>query len=101
MLRVHDDTLAVLAFTGLDAMTAWSPAARPIPCTLDQVAQAAIESGAMALIDFAGPAPLVIEHELLREIAAGRRLVRLGDGGFAWLSAARPTADEGTASAKL
>lgn len=81
-----DGTTALLAFTGLDALLAWNPAARPVPCTLDDVAATAVETGARALvIDLAGPAQLVIEADLIAELAQGRRLVELDDGGFGWL----------------
>lgn len=77
----------VLAFTGLDALTAWNPAARPVPCTLDDVAATALETGSSAVVvDVAGPHPLIIEQPLVGELAAGRRLVRLSDGGWGWLS---------------
>lgn len=85
----------VLAFTGLDALTAWNPAARPVPCTLDDVAATAVETGSIAVVvDVAGPHPLVIEQPLVGELAAGRRLVRLSDGGWGWLSR-RPDSSEG------
>ena len=35
----------VLAFTGLDALRAFDPMARPVPCTLDDVAATAVETG--------------------------------------------------------
>lgn len=75
----------LLGFTGLDALRAWNPAARPVPCTLDELAVTARESGCQAvLVDLAGPAPLVIEAGLVAELAAGRRLVEFVDGGWGW-----------------
>ncbi|MFT3861452.1 SseB family protein [Micropruina sp.] len=78
-----------LAFTGLDALLAFDPQARPVPCTLDAAAATAVEAGAGALVvDVAGPNLLAIESELLAELASGRRLVRVDDG-WGWLSVAR------------
>ncbi|MEA4945496.1 MAG: SseB family protein [Propionicimonas sp.] len=79
----------LLVFTGLDALLAWNPQARPVPCTLDEVAATAVETGSAAiLVDLAGPHPLVIDQELIGDLAAGRRLVELDDGGFGWLQLA-------------
>lgn len=91
-----DGATGLPAFTGLDALTAWNPTARPVPCTLDEVAATAVETSARAvLIDLAGPASLVIEAELITELAQGRRLVELEDGGFGWLYRARAAEQSG------
>ena len=37
------------------------------------------------LVDFAGPAALVIEGEVLDSLAAGHRLVETADGEFGWV----------------
>jgi hypothetical protein len=80
-----------VAFTGLDSLAAWHPAARPVPVTLDQLAKAALDDGATALLlDPAGPAPLLLENDLLESFAGGRRLVQLAEGDFGWLSSAGP-----------
>lgn len=85
-VTASDGGTGLLAFTGLDALTAWNPVARPVPCTLDEVAATAVETAARAVvIDLAGPASLVIEANLITELAQGRRLVELEDGGFGWL----------------
>ncbi len=85
LLQAPDGRRAVLAFTGLDSLAAWDPAARPVPITLDRAAEAAVAEGADALlIDRAGPAPLVIEGEVLQQLAGGHRLVDLGGGEFGW-----------------
>jgi hypothetical protein len=77
---------AVLVFTGLDTLAAWRPDARPVPCTLDDVAATVLEvHGAAIVIDVEGPFPLVIEGPLVDELARGRRLVELPDGGFGWM----------------
>jgi hypothetical protein len=88
MLATADGRTALPAFTGLDALRAWRADARPVPCRLDELAVSAVDQGCVAvLVDLAGPSPLVIEGELLAELARGRRLVRLDDGGWGWLYA--------------
>lgn len=90
MLERADGGRALLGFTGLDSMRAWDPRARPVPVTIDKVAQTAAAEGAVAvLVDAAGPHPLVLEGEVLDALARGQRLVELGDG-FGWAIAARP-----------
>lgn len=87
LLQRPDGERAVLAFTGVDAMTAWFDRARPVPATLDVVcATARAESASTVLIDLAGPHALVIEGELVTQLADSHRLTRLPDGSFGWLS---------------
>lgn len=51
----------LLAFTGIDSMARWDPAARPVPVSGVAAAQAALDDGARALvIDVLGPARAVI-----------------------------------------
>jgi hypothetical protein len=86
LLTTGDGTTGLPVFTGLDALTAWKPDARPVPCRLDEVAATAVEAGAVAvLVDVAGPSPLVIEDGLVAELADARRLVELDGGGWGWL----------------
>lgn len=88
LLQTSDGRRAMLAFTGLDALQSWSAEARPVPVTLDLAAQSAIADGAAALlVDFAGPHPLVVEGDVLAELARGHRLVELDDGTFGWVLA--------------
>lgn len=92
LLSTSSGRSAIPAFTGIDTFTAWKPDARPLPCRLDEVAATAVEAGAAAvLVDFQGPSGMVIEAALFTELAAGKRLVALDDGGWAWLSAAPST----------
>lgn len=91
LMTAADGSSGVLAFTGMDALRAFDPAARPVPCTLDEVAATAVEVGARAIVvDVAGPHLLAIEGELIRPLATGNRLMRLQDG-WGWLSLADPT----------
>jgi hypothetical protein len=90
-LQAQDGRRALLAFTGLDALDDWRADARPVPVTLDRAAQTAQnEDLAAVLIDVAGPHALVIEGEVLQELAAGHRLVELSDGDFGWITAVLP-----------
>lgn len=86
MLQHPDGRAAMLCFTGVDALTAWNPRARPIPATLDKVAEAAKAADAsVLLVDFEGPHALVLEEPLLGELAKSHRLAELEDGNFAWV----------------
>ena len=85
-LQAQDGRRALLAFTGLDALQSWQPDARPVPVTVDHAAQTARNEDLTAiLVDLAGPHPLVIEGEVLGELAGGHRLVELAEGEFGWV----------------
>jgi SseB protein N-terminal domain len=85
-LQTQDGRRALLAFTGLDALQSWQSDARPVPVTVDIAAQAAkSEDVSAVLIDVAGPHPLVIDGEILAELAAGHRLIELSEGEFGWM----------------
>ncbi|WP_432560456.1 SseB family protein [Granulicoccus sp. GXG6511] len=89
LLEQGDGRRAMLAFTGVDSLTAWNPEARPVPATLDVVADTATQSSAgTVIVDLAGPDPIVIEGSVLENLALGRRLVRLPDDTFGWLAPA-------------
>lgn len=95
LLQRADGAKAMLAFTGVDAMAAWQPDARPIPATLDKVCEAAVQSEAITvLIDINGPHPMAIDDELNQQLARSRRLVRTTDGGFGWWQAPSTGDDE-------
>lgn len=62
----------LLAFTGLDAMAAWDPSARPMPVSVADAAHAALDHGAVALvIDVMGPVRAAVTGEVLHELAHG------------------------------
>ena len=91
LLQTRDGRRAMLAFTGMDSLQAWDATARPVPVTLDLASQAAVADGAAALlVDFAGPHPLVIEGDVLAELAQGHRLVEVGGGQFGWAVGTQP-----------
>ena len=88
LLELEPGRRGLLAFTGLDALRAWNPDARPVPATIDRLAQTAqAENAAAVLVDVAGPHSLSIEGEVLTGLAAGRRLVEVGPAEFGWLVA--------------
>jgi hypothetical protein len=61
----------LLAFTGVDSLANWDPAARPVPVLGAEAAQSAIADGAEALvIDVAGPQRYVVTGIALVELAA-------------------------------
>jgi hypothetical protein len=89
LLQGQDGRNALLAFTSTESLARWSPEARPMPAKSQLVATAAIQEGAAAIvIDVAGPAPAVLETDDVRRIAAGLQVVRLEDGGYAWITTA-------------
>ncbi|MFD1946016.1 SseB family protein [Nocardioides aestuarii] len=80
-----DGRRGLLAFSGLDALAAWDPAARPVPVTSRTAARAAVQEGAVALLlDLKGPHRLVVEGEDLRALAAGWELASV-EGRSAWI----------------
>jgi hypothetical protein len=88
LLQGADGRMALLAFTGTEALRAWDPAARPVPVTARTAAQAALQDGAAAVVvDVAGPATLVVEAEDLAGLAAGWTLARV-EGRAAWIAGA-------------
>jgi hypothetical protein len=81
LMTGQDGRSALLAFTGTASLQAWNPEARPVPVTLRKAALAAIQQEADAVVlDVAGPVLFALEGELLRTIASGAVLVRVGDG---------------------
>ena len=91
LLQGRDGRLALLAFTSVASMQAWDSAARPVPVGVQAACASALQDSASALVvDLAGPHMFVIEADDLAELAAGRRLVPVGDR-YAWAQ----TADDG------
>ena len=80
LLQGADGRLALLAFTGSPALTAWNPEGRPVPVRAELAARSAIQDGAAALVvDVAGPVRFVVEGEDLRRLAEGWTLARAGE----------------------
>ena len=60
----------LLAFSGVDALQAWDPQARPVPVSAPMAAAAALDDGAQALvIDVLGPARRVLGGAALAALA--------------------------------
>ncbi len=88
LMTGRDGRTALLAFTGSTSMGRWDQAARPVPVTARQAAQAALHDQAPALLlDVAGPVMFVVEGQDLESLAAGHRLVALDGDRWGW---ARP-----------
>lgn len=67
-----DGRRGLLAFTCIDAVRRWDPAARPIPVWgADAIAAARQEQADALVIDVAGPVRVVLEGALLRDGALG------------------------------
>lgn len=81
-----DGRTGLLVFSSVDAMTAWDPAARPVPVWGHDAARAALDEQASAiLLDLGGPSFTVIESADVEHVAAGHRLVAT-EAGPAWLT---------------
>jgi hypothetical protein len=88
LVQAADGSKGLLAFTSTASMTRWDPEARPVPVPAATAATAAIQDGAEALlVDLAGPATYVVDGDDLTRLAAGWRLVAMGDasGGHGWI----------------
>jgi SseB protein N-terminal domain len=87
LLAGRDGRLALLAFTGLDALAAWRPDARPVPVPAGLAARSALQEGASALVvDVAGPTPYVVEGQALDGLARGWTL-SVTEAGPVWVEA--------------
>lgn len=80
LLQGADGRLALLAFTGTEAMRSWNPEGRPVPVAAPLAARSALQDGAAALVvDVAGPVRFVLEGEDLERLAGGWTLARAGE----------------------
>ena len=91
LMQGRDGRMALLAFTGTDALRRWDPAARPVPVTVRDAARAARHDGADALlVDVAGPVMFVVDGDDLRALADGFVLTGLGER-HAWVKPEGPS----------
>ena len=90
LLQRADGGKAMLGFTGLDALQAWDARARPVPVTVDKVAETADGRGSCRGAGRRGRAPSAgAGGGGAGRPGQGHRLVDLADG-FGW---AMPAAD--------
>jgi hypothetical protein len=73
----RDGRQALPAFTGIETMQRWRPAARPVPVPAASVWQSAVDQAQAVVIDIAGPVPLVIEGSRLLALASGAPVPQL------------------------
>ncbi|MER7045845.1 MULTISPECIES: SseB family protein [Streptomyces] len=67
------DRRALPAFTSIDSLARWDPAARPVAVPLHQaLAAAAHEKADTVVLDLAGPVPYQLSGAALRALAEGR-----------------------------
>jgi SseB protein N-terminal domain len=67
-----DGRRALPAFTCLDTVRRWQPAARPVPVAAPGVWQSAVQESCAVVIDIAGPVPIAVEGARLAALAAGQ-----------------------------
>ena len=71
-----DGQRALPVFSGLDALAAWDPDARPVPVTADRAAQAAVAEGCdIILLDLASPQALALRPSMVWALAMAREWV--------------------------
>jgi hypothetical protein len=68
----HDGRPAIPAFSCLDALVRWQPAARPVPVEAGRVWQSAAAGSSAVVLDIAGPVPVAIDGARLAALADGR-----------------------------
>lgn len=91
LMQGRDGRLALLAFSGVETLTAWNPEARPVAVPAQVAAQSALQDDAVALVlDVAGPLTFVVQGDDLVGLASGWQLVEV-DGQSGWL---RPADDD-------
>jgi hypothetical protein len=73
----RDGRQALPAFTGIETMRRWRPAARPVAVPAASVWQSAVDQAQAVVIDIAGPVPLVIEGSRLLALASSAPVPRL------------------------
>jgi len=89
----RDGRRALPAFTCLEAVQRWRPAARPVPVPAAAVWQSAIQSCYAVVIDIAGPVPIAIEGARLAALAAGGDLPGMHEDPDVWQQVAAATAE--------
>jgi hypothetical protein len=89
----RDGRPAVPAFTSLDAIRRWQPAARPVPVPAAGVWQFAEQESCAVVIDIAGPTSLAIEGARLAAMAAGAQAPAMHEDPDVWQQVAAAAAE--------
>jgi hypothetical protein len=89
----RDGRPALPAFTCLDAVRRWRPAARPVPVPAIGVWQSAVQESSAVVIDIAGPVPLAVEGARLAAMAAGAQPPAMHEDPDVWQQVAAAAAE--------
>ena len=82
-LVAPDGRRALPVFSGLDALRAWDPRARPVPVTPARAGQAAVTEGCdVVVVDVAGPATRVLRTSMVWALAQDREWLPPHDDVF-------------------
>jgi hypothetical protein len=66
----RDGRAALPAFTSIETLQRWRPAARPVPVPAASVWESAVEQAQAVIVDIAGPVPFAIEGSRLHALAS-------------------------------
>jgi SseB protein N-terminal domain len=80
----RDGRRALVAFTCVDAVRRWQPAARPVPVPADAVFQSAVAEGCALVVDVAGPVPVAVDGFRLAALAGSGPLPRMHEDPDVW-----------------
>jgi SseB protein N-terminal domain len=89
----RDGRRALPAFTGLESLTRWQPAGRPVPVPAASVWQSAVQESCAVVIDIAGPVPVAVEGARLAALASGAPVPALHEDPDVWQLAAATAAE--------
>ncbi|MGB8382211.1 MAG: SseB family protein [Dermatophilaceae bacterium] len=94
-LTAPDGQRALPVFSGVDALAAWDPAARPVPVPADRAAQAAVSEGCDVLVvDVGSPHATVLRPSMVWALAQRREWVPAYRDPFVEQSVARAVLGE-------
>jgi hypothetical protein len=89
----RDGRQAMPAFTCLEAVQQWKPAARPVPVPASAVWQSAMQESCAVVIDIAGPVPIVVEGSRLAALAVGGAVPGMHEDPDVWQQVAAAAAE--------
>jgi SseB protein N-terminal domain len=89
----RDGRQAMPAFTCLEAVQQWKPAARPVPVPASAVWQSAMQESCAVVIDIAGPVPIVVEGSRLAALAVGGAVPGMHEDPDVWQQVALAAAE--------